>query len=95
MKTINSGKKREYKSLSGALYCPENKVTVCGATIDFIVSHVKTSVGFYSTQGSGSNTPATQLVTLLYSRKPLLYSLLHSETHFSTQEVAVVTKISS
>ena len=49
------------------------------------------NVEYYSTQGSGSNTPATELVTLLYSRKSLLYS----ETHYSTQKVAGVTKISS
>ena len=55
----------------------------------------ESSVGNYSTQGSGSNTPATQLVILFYARKQLLYSLLYSETHYSTQEVAGVTTISS
>ena len=30
------------------------------------------SVGYYSTQGSGSNTPATQLVTLLNEAITLL-----------------------
>ena len=48
------------------------------------------SVGYYSTQGSRSNTPATQLVTLLYSTQGSHYS-----THYSTQEVAGVTNISS
>ena len=56
---------------------------------------LQVSVGYYSTQGSGSNTPTTQLIISLYSRKPLLYSLLYSETHYSTQEVAGVTTISS
>ena len=56
---------------------------------------VGSSVGHYSTQSSGSNTPATQLITLLYSKMPLLYSLLYSETHYSTQKVAGVTEILS
>ena len=33
------------------------------------------------------------LNSLLYSRKSLLYSVLYSETHYSTEEVAGVTKI--
>ena len=52
----------------------------------------RNSVGHYSTQSSGSNTPATFFVILLYSSIPLLYSLLYSETHYSTQKVAGVTK---
>ena len=50
------------------------------------------SVGHYSTQSSGSNPPATFFVTLLYSSMSLLYSLLYSETHYSTQKVAGVTE---
>ena len=51
------------------------------------------SVEYYSTQGSESNI--LLLKSLLYSTQGSHYSLLYSETHFSTQEVAGVTKISS
>ena len=44
---------------------------------------LQTSVGYYSTQGSGSNAPATQLVTLLKEAITLLIILLRNLLFYS------------